>query len=324
MPEKILVTGANGQLGSEIRSLVMSDELGVMNDEKENNSKLKTQNSKFYFTDREELDITDEAAVRSFVEANGIDTIINCAAYTAVDKAESEPEAADAINHRAVEILARLAKERGMAMVHVSTDYVFDGKNYRPYVEEDDVAPQGVYGATKLLGERAMQAIGPARSIIIRTSWVYSSYGANFVKTMLRLGRERDELGVIFDQVGTPTYAKDLAEAILRIVMSDELGVMNEKTIQNSKLKIQNSSVAVYHYSNEGVASWYDFAKAIFEISGIECRVKPIETKEYPTPASRPHYSLLNKAKIKKTFDLSIPYWKESLETCLKTLGERK
>ena len=316
MPKKILVTGANGQLGSEIRSLVRSDELGVMNDEKENNSKLKTQNSKFYFTDKDELDITDETAVRSFVEANGIDTIINCAAYTAVDKAESEPEAADAINHLAVEILARLAKERGMAMVHVSTDYVFDGKNYRPYVEEDDVAPQGVYGATKLLGERAMQAIDPARSIIIRTSWVYSSYGANFVKTMLRLGKERDELGVIFDQVGTPTYAKDLAEAILRIVMSDELRVMNEKTIQNSTLNTQHS-VGVYHYSNEGVASWYDFAKTIFEIAGIECHVKPIETKEYPTPATRPHYSVLNKGKIKKTFGISIPYWKDSLEGML-------
>lgn len=316
MPEKILVTGANGQLGSEIRSLVMSDELGVMNDGKKNNSKLKTQNSKFYFTDKDKLDITDEAAVRSFVEANGIDTIINCAAYTAVDKAESQPELADAINHQAVEILARLAKERGMAMVHISTDYVFDGKNYRPYIEEDDVAPQGVYGATKLLGERAMQAIDPARSIIIRTSWVYSSYGANFVKTMLRLGKERDELGVIFDQVGTPTYARDLAEAILRIVMSDELRVMNEKTIQNSKFKTQNS-VGVYHYSNEGVASWYDFAKAIFEIAGIKCRVKPIETSEYPTPATRPHYSVLNKRKIKTTFNISISYWKDSLERML-------
>ena len=296
MPEKILVTGAKGQLGSEIREVAGSG--------------FRVPGSEFFFTDKEELDITDEAALRSFIKANGIDTIINCAAYTAVDKAELEPEAADAINHLAVEILARLAKEREMAMVHVSTDYVFDGKNYRPYVEEDDVAPQGVYGATKLLGERAMQAIAPPRSIIIRTSWVYSSYGANFVKTMLRLGKERDELGVVYDQIGTPTYARDLAAAILEIIQNPTFNTLN--------------SVEIFHYSNEGVLSWYDFAKEIMRMAKIECRIDPIETKEYPTPASRPHYSLLNKAKIKKTFDLSIPYWKDSLETCLKTLGERK
>ncbi len=195
-------------------------------------------------------------------------------------------------------------------MIHISTDYVFDGKNFKPYSETDPTHPQGIYGQTKLDGELAMLAINPANSIIIRTSWVYSSFGNNFVKTMLRLGKEREELGVIYDQVGTPTSARDLAQAILSI-------------IQHPKLNTQKAT-EIYHFSNEGVCSWYDFAKAIFELSDIHCTVKPIETLDYPTPAKRPHYSLLNKAKIKNTFEITIPYWKDSLQACLDVLKGNK
>ncbi|MDD2451421.1 MAG: dTDP-4-dehydrorhamnose reductase [Sulfurovum sp.] len=285
----ILVTGANGQLGSEIRELSSSD------------------TETYFFTDRETLDITNKAKVKSFIEDNSIDTIINCAAYTAVDRAEEDQTSADVVNHQAVKNLAQIAKENNIKLIHVSTDYVFNGQNFRPYVETDPTDPQGVYGETKLAGEKALQATNPKNSIIIRTSWVYSSYGANFLKTMLRLGKERDELGVIFDQVGTPTYARDLAETILEILP-----------------KVANEQVEVYHYSNEGICSWYDFAKAIFELSNIKCNVKPIETKEYPTPATRPHYSLLNKAKIKREYSIAIPYWRESLVECLQIMGERQ
>ncbi|WP_373074037.1 dTDP-4-dehydrorhamnose reductase [Sulfurimonas sp.] len=285
----ILVTGANGQLGSEIKEL---------SSEYENN---------YFFTDREELDISNEQAVKEYINSNNIDVIINCAAYTAVDKAEDDQENANNINHLAVKYLSEIAKEKSVNMIHVSTDYVFNGKNHKPYVEEDSVNPNSVYGKTKLDGENAMLHINPKNSIIIRTSWVYSSFGANFVKTMLRLGKERDELGVIFDQVGTPTYARDLAKIILEI-----------------QPKIDNENVEIYNYSNEGVLSWYDFAKEIMRMAKLDCIVNPIETKEYPTPASRPHYSLLNKAKIKKVFNITIPYWKDSLDECLRKLGERK
>ena len=285
----ILVTGSNGQVGSELQSLSPAYEYN------------------FYFTDRESLDITDKDAVSAFVKNNAINTIINAAAYTAVDKAEDDKENADKVNHLATEYLAEVAKENSVKLIHISTDYVFDGKNYRPYVEDDMTNPNGIYGATKLAGEKVMQKINPKNSIIIRTSWVYSSYGANFVKTMLRLGKERESLGVIFDQVGTPTYAKDLAQTILDILP-----------------KIDNDKVQIYHYSNEGVLSWYDFAKEIMRMAKIECVVNPIETKEYPTPATRPHYSLLNKAKIKKDFTITIPYWKDSLDKCLQVLGERR
>ena len=299
MNKKVLVTGADGQLGSEIKELV---DFG--------NSEFRAKDFKFFFTDKKNLDITDTKAVWNFIKKQEIDLIINCAAYTAVDKAESEPELADLINHHAVGALAKIVKDRQMAMVHISTDYVFDGKNYRPYLETDDVAPQSIYGATKLLGERTMQAINPARSIIIRTSWVYSSYGANFVKNMLRLGNEREEIAVIFDQVGTPTYAKDLAETILKII--------------DNKIFNTQKSVEIYHYSNEGVSSWYDFAKEVFKMSEIECRIKPIETKEYSRSAVRPYYTILNKSKIKRSFGLKIPYWKDSLEVCLKNITKRK
>ena len=285
----ILVTGSNGQVGSEIRAL-SSD-----------------YNYNFFFTDRESLDISNADAINEFVKNNNINTIINCAAYTAVDKAESDEQNADKINHLAVKNLALTCKQNSIKFIHISTDYVFDGKNYKPYTEDDITNPNGVYGKTKLDGEKTLLHVNPKNSIIIRTSWVYSSFGANFVKTMLRLGKEKESLGVIFDQVGTPTYARDLAKTILDIIP-----------------KIQNSKVSIYNYSNEGVLSWYDFAKEIMRMAKLDCKINPIETKEYPTPATRPHYSLLNKSKIKQEFGITIPYWKDSLDECLKIMGERK
>jgi len=285
----ILVTGSKGQVGSELQALAHYYEYD------------------FYFTDRDSLNIIEKDQIETFVNKNKIDIIINAAAYTAVDKAEEDEVNADKVNHLATQYLAEISKEKNIKLLHISTDYVFDGKNYKPYNEDDATNPNGVYGATKLAGEKAMQTINPKNSIIIRTSWVYSSYGANFVKTMLRLGKERDSLGVIFDQVGTPTYAKNLAQTILDIIPN-----------------IKNEKVEIYNYSNEGVLSWYDFAKEIMRMAKLDCQIDPIETKEYPTPAKRPHYSLLNKAKIKKEFNIKIPYWKDSLDECLKTLGKRK
>lgn len=281
----VLITGSNGQVGNEIRDFILNDE-GVIS------------GFEFYFTDRHILDITDSDAVESYCMKNNIEVIVNCAAYTAVDKAEEDAVTADRVNHLAVKNLAQIAKNNNIKLIHVSTDYVFDGKNYKPYVETDSTNPLSVYGKTKLDGEKSMQEINPENSIIIRTSWVYSSYGNNFVKTMRRLGRERDTLSVIFDQVGTPTYAKDLAESILEIIP-----------------QLKNEKVEIYHYSNEGVLSWYDFAKEIMRMLNIDCQIDPIETKEYPTPAVRPHYSLLNKSKIKKEYNIVIPYWKDSLYT---------
>ena len=285
----ILVTGANGQLGSELQMLS------------------KDYNYNFFFTDRNTLDITNEEAINNFTQTNNINIIINCAAYTAVDKAEDDKVNADKVNHLATKYLAQTAKDKNIKLIHISTDYVFDGKNYKPYNEDDKTNPNGVYGYTKLAGEKAMQAINPTNSIIIRTSWVYSSFGANFVKTMLRLGREKDQLGIIFDQVGTPTYAKDLAQTILDIIPN-----------------IKNEKVEIYNYSNEGVLSWYDFAKEIMRMAKLDCKINPIETKEYPTPCARPHYSLLNKSKIKEQYSIMIPYWKDSLNECLKVIGARK
>ena len=287
----ILVTGANGQLGSEIKNIVMN---------KENN------NSKFFFTDKEELDIIKKEDIGKFVNENDIDLIINCAAYTAVDKAESEEKFADLINHKAVEYLAGISKEKDIPLIHISTDYVFDGKNYRPYIEDDRTNPQSVYGLTKLKGEETF-INSSAKGIIIRTSWVYSSFGHNFVKTMLRL-KYRGELSVVFDQIGTPTYARDLAKEILGIV---------DKNFE----KLNNFKAEIFHFSNEGVCSWYDFAKAIFEIKNIGIKINPIKTKDYPTPAKRPHYSVLNKNKIKKEFNIEISYWRDSLKKCLERLN---
>ena len=295
---RILVTGKNGQLGRSINKLI--------------NTEVKADNnlssSKFIFVGREELDLSNNSSIINYFDNHDkFDIIINCAAYTAVDKAEEEQELANQINHLAVKQLASIANKQQARLIHISTDYVFDGENFKPYCEDDTTNPNGVYGITKLDGEKAMQEINPLNSIIIRTSWVYSSVGANFVKTMLRLGRERDSLGVIFDQVGTPTYARDLAKAILDILVN-----------------IKNEKVEIYNYSNEGVLSWYDFAKEIMRMAKIDCSINPIETSEYPTPAKRPHFSLLNKSKIKKEFNLTIPFWKDSLDECLKVMGERK
>ena len=285
---KILVTGAKGQLGQSIAKLA-SDYAQYQ----------------LSYVDVAELDLSSKDAIEQYFADKCFDVIINCAAYTAVDKAESEPELADAVNHQAVATLAQLAKQRDMTLIHISTDYVFDGRNHRPYTETDCVAPHSVYGDTKLKGELALLKAQP-RGCIIRTSWVYSEFGNNFVKTMLRLGAERDELGVIFDQIGSPTYAEDLARAILTMIAK-----MDENAMQVPE---------IYHFSNEGVCSWYDFAKAIFELADIDCEVRAIETKDYPTPAKRPHYSLMNKSKIKHDFELPIPYWRDSLVKCLKQL----
>ncbi|MDG2279841.1 MAG: dTDP-4-dehydrorhamnose reductase [Flavicella sp.] len=284
----ILVTGGNGQLGSEIKDVA-----------------LKYSNYNFYFTDSSDLDITNHEKVEVFVAENSIDVIINCAAYTAVDRAESDVALSDEINHLAVKNFSEIAKDQNIQLIQISTDYVFDGTNYQPYIESDKTNPQSVYGKTKLDGELVMKQIKPENSIIIRTSWVYSSYGNNFVKTMMRLGRDRDELGIIFDQVGTPTYARDLAKAILDIIP-----------------QLKTKEVEVYHYSNEGVCSWYDFAKAIFELNTISVKANAIETVQYPTPAKRPLYSVLNKSKIKTQFNVDVPYWKDSLIKMLEKIKE--
>jgi len=279
----ILVTGGNGQLGSEIKELSIS-----------------CTNGSFFFTDVSDLDITNYTAVAAFIKTNSIDVIVNCAAYTAVDKAESEPELADAINHLAVKNLAIIARERGAKLIHISTDYVFDGTGHKPYVETDTPNPQSVYGQTKLDGELAMQAINPANSIIIRTSWVFSNFGSNFVKTMLRIGQERKEISVVSDQVGSPTYAGDLAKVLLEILP-----------------KINSEQVAIYHFANLGNCSWSEFAKAIFKIKGMDVKVHPITTSQYPTLAKRPQYSVLENSKIKKKFNLNMSYWVDSLKNNL-------
>ena len=286
---KILVTGAYGQLGSEIKEL-----------------ELQFPDYDFMFTDVDSLDITSEIAVETFFNNNKPDFVINCAAYTAVDKAETEHVIVGKINALAPKILAKYSNNIGAKLIQISTDYVFAGDTNQPYSENDRVNPQGVYGATKLQGELNCFEENP-NSIVIRTSWLYSAFGNNFVKTMLRLGRERDSLKVVFDQIGTPTYAADLARAILSI-------------IQLSEKDSVKFIPGVYHYSNEGVASWYDFAKAIFEISEIDCIVNPVLSDQFPTPAKRPHFSVLNKSKIRDNFGFKIPYWRDGLKDCIERL----
>lgn len=279
---KILVTGANGQLGSEINKI--SGQFAEM---------------EFCFTDVAELDITNPEKVAELIAEFQPEFLVNCAAYTAVDKAETDLSVATLLNATAVGILAEQSAKAGCKMIHVSTDYVFDGNGPRPYREDDRVDPQSAYGRTKLEGELLCQKLNP-ESLIIRTSWLYSAFGNNFVKTMVRLGNERSELGVIADQIGTPTNAADLASAILTIISSVKSG---EKAFV----------AGIYHYSNEGVASWYDFTKAIFDIAEINCFVKPIATEDYPSPVQRPPYSVMNKSKIKLIFGLKIPHWRDSL-----------
>ena len=281
----ILITGCNGQLGNEMQLL-----------EKEN------PQHTYFNTDVAELDITDQQAIERFVDEHSIDGIVNCAAYTAVDKAEANETLCQLLNAEAPAYLAHAVGRRGGWMIQISTDYVFDGTKHTPYVEDDETCPNSVYGRTKLVGELNVGKLCE-RSMIIRTAWLYSTFGNNFVKTMIRLGNEKPELGVIFDQIGTPTYARDLARVIMTAI---EQGIRP----------------GIYHFSNEGVTSWYDFTKAIHRLAGITtCRVRPLHTAEYPTPAARPHYSVLDKTKIKQTYGIDIPYWEESLAECIGQLS---
>ncbi|MFZ4414509.1 MAG: dTDP-4-dehydrorhamnose reductase, partial [Bacteroidales bacterium] len=259
----------------------------------------------FIYTDIEELNITDYQQIDQFFKINNIQYIINCAAYTAVDKAEQDTDLARYINANAVKYLSQIAKKNHSCMIHISTDYVFDGKHYKPYTEKDPICPTSAYGKTKAEGENEVRNHAE-KGIIIRTSWLYSSFGHNFIKTILKYGKERGKLNVVFDQIGTPTYAADLAKVIL-----DILPELASKT-----------SIETYHFSNEGVSSWYDFAKEIVALSGFECIIHPIRTEDYPLPAPRPYYSVLDKAKIKKEFNIEIPYWKDSLQKCLKIINE--
>lgn len=280
----ILITGANGQLGNEMRVLSKQH-----------------SNHTYYFTDVAELDICSEEAINNFFATNTVDVVVNCAAYTAVDAAEDNRELCNKLNNIAPGYLAKAARKQGASMIQVSTDYVFNGTNHTPYTEDEPTCPASVYGETKLAGERNVLD-NCQNAVVIRTAWLYSAYGNNFVKTMLRLGRERDTLGVIFDQIGTPTYARDLAEAIFAVI--------NKGVVRG-----------IYHYSNEGVCSWYDFTKAIHRLAGItNCKVNPLHTVDYPTKATRPHYSVLDKTKIKETYNIEIPHWEESLNNCVNSL----
>lgn len=286
---KILVTGAYGQLGSEMKKLT-ADFYDV----------------DWYFTDFDTLDITDFDAINTFFDLNSPAYVINCAAYTSVDQAEKEVEKATLLNSHAPGHLAFLCKKIGAKFIHISTDYVFDGMAYTPYTEEIETNPQSVYGKTKREGELGVVESNP-QSIIIRTSWLYSSFGKNFVKTMIKLGAERDLLRVVFDQIGTPTYAFDLAFAIIQIV-------------RLSASDIKYWKPGIYHFSNEGVCSWYDFAIEVHQLAGISCKIEPIESKDFPTLAKRPAYSVLNKAKIKSAYGIEIPYWRQSLINCIKLI----
>ena len=285
--KNILITGCNGQLGNEMKLLAAEN-----------------PQFNYFFTDVAELDITNEQAVNNYVVEHEIDCIVNCAAFTAVDKAESNEQLCDMLNHIAPGYLAKAINQRNGYIIQVSTDYVFDGTNHTPYREDEPTCPTSVYGRTKLAGEEVVLASCP-KAMIIRTAWLYSTFGNNFVKTMLRLGREKDKLGVIFDQIGTPTYARDLALAIF--------------TAMNQGIK-----PGIYHFSNEGVISWYDFTKAIHRIAGItNCHVSPLHTSEYPTPAARPHYSVLDKTKFKETYNVEVPYWEDSLKDCIQILENK-
>ncbi len=290
--KNILVTGAYGQLGNEVR--ILSANYPQYN---------------FMFTDVDSLDICDKSMLLDFVQGNDIRYIINCAAYTAVDKAEDEPELCEKINTKAVKNLGEVAQAVNAGIIHVSTDYVFNGKGYIPYTEDMPTNPCSVYGKTKLKGEKALLK-ACENAIVVRTAWLYSPFGNNFVKTMRKLGAEREQLNVIFDQIGSPTFAEDLAAALLIIV---------DQTID----RIHDKG-GIYHYSNEGVCSWYDFTLKIHQLSGITtCNVHPIETKDYPTKATRPHFSVLNKAKIKSTFGITVPHWESSLQRCIEQLNQQ-
>ncbi len=291
----ILVTGANGQVGKEIQHL--SNKFPAFT---------------FVFSDVEMLDITNKKAVNSLFKKTKFSYCINCAAYTAVDKAEENKPMAKAVNVDGAKNLASACNKAGIPLIHFSTDYVYHGKQSSPFKEGDKTSPKSVYAVTKLKGEKAAMKAN-SRTMVIRTSWVYSSFGHNFVKTMLRLGQERESLGIVFDQIGSPTYARDLAYAVLLILSRVDSNQIDPAFIEG-----------IYHYSNEGVCSWYDFALAIFEMEDIDCNVKPIESKDYPTPAKRPPFSVLNKNKFKTIFDIEIPHWRDSLINCLQAMTEKE
>lgn len=290
----LLITGANGQVGQCFRQLAVQ-----------------YPDIQFVFAGSSDLDITNRRSLGQFLQKNKVKWVINCAAYTAVDKAEHEPNQARKVNVTGAKNLADACALCDIPLIHLSTDYVYHSRQNTPFREEDPVSPKGVYARTKLAGDRAVLKAHPTGAMVIRTSWVYSAFGQNFARTMLRLGAERPVLSVVFDQIGTPTYAPDLAVAILAIIRKVEMGEVSRNAISG-----------VWHYSNEGVTSWYDFAEAIFDLQKLPCRVRPIETREYPTPAKRPPFSVLNKAKIKAAFGLEIPHWRESLKTMLQATAE--
>jgi len=299
---RILVTGKNGQLGRSIQKTVNAD-TKIGNNQSPN---------EYIFVGREDLDLSSKSSISDYFGNNDkFDLIINCAAYTQVDKAEQEPELANQINHLAVKQLASIASNQLAKLLHISTDYVFDGESGKPYTEADTPNPINAYGRTKLAGEKALQTVMPMNAIVIRTSWLYSEYDNNFVSTMLKLGKERDEISVVNDQMGSPTYTADLADVILEI-------------IKHKKFRDEGQSTQIYHYSNDGEISWYEFAKEIFKIEKIECEVNPITTQQYPTPAKRPRNTLMNKDKIIKVFNIKISNWKSSLNTCLTILKEQQ
>ena len=299
---RILVTGKNGQLGRSIQKTVNAD-TKIGNNQSPN---------EYIFVCREDLDLGSKSSISHYFDNNDkFDIIINCAAYTQVDRAEQDAELANQINHLAVKQLASIAIKQQARLIHISTDYVFDGESNKPYLETDTPNPINAYGRTKLAGEKALQALMPINAIIIRTSWLYSEYGNNFVKTMLRLGRERDELKVVSDQMGSPTYATDLADVILKI-------------IKHKKFRDVGQTMQIYHYSSEEEISWYEFAKEIFKIERIECKVNSITSQQYPSPTKRPRNTLMNKDKIVEVFNIKISNWKSSLKTCMTILKKQQ
>jgi len=288
----ILVTGASGQLGQSIKNLVKQQKIS----------------ESFIFVNRGQLDLSSNSNIQNYFKTKKFDLIVNCAAYTAVDKAEDDHEEADMINHIAVKQIAEIAQNNNIKLIHISTDFVFDGLKHKPYFESDITSPINIYGKTKLDGENTILSIMKFNAIIIRTSWVYSEYGNNFVATILKLTQKNSNLNIVSDQIGSPTYARDLAQVILKIIKSDKFNTLEKES-------------EIYHYSNEGECSWYDFAKEVANISGAKCTISPIKTEDYPTAAKRPQHTSMSKEKISKTFDLKIIFWKDSLKYCMKNLS---
>ena len=288
----ILVTGVSGQLGRSIKNLV----------------KQQKKDDSFIFVNRGQLDLSSHSNIQNYFKTNKFDLIVNCAAYTSVEKAEDDHEVADMINHIAVKQIAEIAKSNNIKLIHISTDFVFDGLKHKLYFESDVTSPLNIYGKTKLAGENAILSIMKFDAIIIRTSWLYSEYGNNFVDTILKLTQKNNNLNIVSDQMGSPTYAGDLAQAILKIINSDGFNELEKES-------------EIYHYSNEGECSWYDFAKEVANISGVKCTISPIKTEDYPTAAKRPRHTSLSKEKISKAFDLKIIFWKDSLKYCMKNLS---